>query len=183
MRAKLFFFQRVLGSLRWELFGLLCAACLAVLVSRVLWPLGREVFDTVKALQEKRLILGQSGALEHRLTQLAHERASIDSLLAILTNRPAFDEAQTVGMLYQLADSAGCKAGKVEIGEPIELNDIVEIPIQFVGEGSYAAIGKLVAGVENLTYVSRIRTMSLQKQGDGDNGAVSIDFIVIEGNR
>jgi hypothetical protein len=59
------------------------------------------------------------------------------------------------------------------------LANVKEIPVIFEGSGSYPAIGRFVALIENMEYATRIRQITL-KSGSAGQGTVSVDFIIMD---
>ncbi|MBD3314530.1 MAG: hypothetical protein GF344_01975 [Chitinivibrionales bacterium] len=159
--------------------GLWLIALLAVIWYLII-PTSCARLADIAEIRADMAVATRAETLPRELATLQDEAKRIDSLLASFENQKAFREAQVVEKVYTLADSANCNVSKVEIGEPISVGDVVEIPIMLNGLGSYESIGKLIDGVENCEYATRVRQALLNKNGK-DEGTLYLDFVVMEG--
>jgi Tfp pilus assembly protein PilO len=171
-----------IGSRRWE-------AGLSIFVLLLLWlviilvaPFAASQVRRVADLSALRSSIKKSGELDRELATTKAQTHELDSLLHAVTERKPLRETDLVGQVYALADSAGCRTGKVEILPAIVTGKGKETPVLFRGAGTYAAMGKFVDGIENMGYVTRVRQLTMSKTS-GDVGSLTLDFVVIDGEQ
>ncbi len=167
---------------RWE--ALLAAALAAGLwlAAGVLLPVSVRQWRAAGELLKHYKGLREAESIDERIAYAQKRAASLDSLVNEYEEAGQVPESDVVGKLYRLADSAGCNAAKVEVQEAVRLEAGMEVPVVFTGEGTYAAIGKLVAGVESLTQATRVRQLTVKNEGNG-RGAVVLDFVLMRSGK
>jgi Tfp pilus assembly protein PilO len=170
--------QRI-GLWRWEMLLILAIVTVAAGSYYLLYPWGRTLWVEQSKLRDKDFPQSRIDALPGAVAALEKRIVLYDSLMRVFEQRKSFNEAQVLQSVYACADSAGCSASRVEIGDPIAFDKGREIPIVFTGEGAYAAVGQFCAGIENLEYPTRLRQVTFKKTGE-DLASVTIDFVIMD---
>jgi Tfp pilus assembly protein PilO len=168
-----------IGSRRWEAgFAAFTAVCV-VFAGSVVVPVVRGGIEHIAAVKQARQSLASAGRLPRRIDEARVRAVHLDSLLHAFETRLPFLEATVVEYIYQLADSAGCIAAKVTIGNPVAAGAGVEIPFVLTGRGTYKAMGEFIEGIENMNCVTRIRQCTINRRSNTE-GDLVLDFVVIE---
>jgi Tfp pilus assembly protein PilO len=140
---------------------------------------------TVAIVKESVSVFNNQKAIRHaleyseQLVKIQKDIVILDSLLGSLKARKQSEHKNIVESLYMYADSAGLKTSKVEIGEPIQVEQHHEVAVTVKGRGPYESIGKFVETIENAHQQVRIRDMVINGAEERILAA-SIEFVIIE---
>jgi len=170
---------RRIGARRWEAFLVFVVAVSLVVLVKLIVPVGRSRLASVQQVREQLEAIAEAESFPVRIRSAETQLATLDSTLGALAARDAFDEARVVEEVYRLAERAQCSAAKVQILEPIVTESGIELPIAFEGQGTYAAIGEFIDGIENMPCATRIRHLTIKKE-EKATGTISADFVVID---
>jgi hypothetical protein len=171
-----------IGSRRWELTSGAVFIVVLVIFGSFFLPWARHQVAVIAVLQRDLSSISKADTIPQAIARAGQRIAGIESTITNGQAHKAFNEAQVVAAVYALAESTGCAAAKVLVSEPVVLEHGVEIPLQVEGSGAYAAMGKFVAGIENLAYATRIRQLTLRRNND-ESGTLSADFIIMDATR
>ena len=99
--------------------------------------------------------------------QLQHDVQVLDSLATSAVTRRKVDEGSITSMLYDRAIAAGTQGTKIALGEKKSLGASLELPLTVRGVGSYQAIGRLVASLEDIPAPLCVRQAAIAKTTSG----------------
>ncbi|MBD3390621.1 MAG: hypothetical protein GF410_01260 [Chitinivibrionales bacterium] len=170
---------------RWEALLAICVLAAIAVIAGAGYPLALREWREISRLRRDLGVIQSADALEGRIKAARARALRLDSMAAAYDRRAMHNEAGMVGALYALADSAGCSAAKVEICEPVGAGKATEVPVLFTGQGTYASIGKMVAGVESMPQATRVRQLVIRKSDGGKQGRngladVVLDFVIVK---
>ena len=178
MKSKL---QARLGMWRWEALLLVLLIAVGWAVKEAAIPMIGKLTIGLENVKRESAFIGKADSFGQELRNVKSDARMIDSLMTASHASRPFAEAVMLGTVYHLADSVGCTTGKLLIGDSVVIEGGKEVPVSYEGRGSYRALGKVIDGIENLEYSTRIRQIDM-KRLDSDSGSMSVDFVVLGGN-
>jgi len=168
-----------LSRARWLVFG---SACMPLMLG-ILWiaaiSLGREVVHGFSRVNDLRSVARAGDSIPAQLSRVRAETTLIDSLLSAASAAEAFNQSNTLSYLYAHADSSGCSAARVTMGETISTPTGTEIPFTVSGKGTYQAFGAFMESVENMRMSTRVRSVNV-RSAPGNGAEFVVDFVVME---
>ncbi len=171
--------KKLFSRYQWHMIAtVIIASCVFFAVS-VLVPNGVKQLEALKQIKKDLSLAARAEHFPYRIVRIRSNMEAIDSLLKVVEQKDRFTPAQALDLVYSLADSSECKTEKVQIDDPIPAVSGKEIPVTYIGRGTYHAIGRFVQGIENMQYATRIRQAVLRKT-EGDLGELVLDFIIME---
>ncbi len=168
-----------IGLYRWEFIGTVVLLVLFLLMWHGATPLITYQAQKTAAMVKRIRFFKIGDTLKEQSEKIKQKQSVIDSLITVSDLRQQFNEPSVLKHIYTFADSAQCTIAKVQIDEPIVIENGVEIPVLVNGSGSYASLGTLVNYVEQWNYAIRIRQLTLKK-GRKDKGELFLDFVIME---
>lgn len=169
----------LINSIRWNVILVLgCAATLALLIALIF---NGALPATKGALLIRSDLQALQGAdsLHSAITAMQARAHMLDSLIH---NRPVqiqSVDAELLKSIYHYADSAGIKVAKLDVSQKLNAGTTIEMPINFIGQAPYRSFGRFIADIENMACATRIRTITLSKNG-ATTQTLALDFIVME---
>jgi Tfp pilus assembly protein PilO len=173
MKTTLFKFPK------WQIPILLGIAIIVTIIYLVHIPATVAIVKECVAVFNNQKALKHASEYSEQLVKIQNDIVILDSLLVSLKARKQSEQKNIVESLYAYADSAGLKTSKVEIGEPIQVEQHLEVAVTVKGNGSYESIGKFVETIENADQQVRIRDMVI-KGAEERILAATIEFVKIE---
>lgn len=163
----------------WLIPLVLSVAVLVLLTYTIYVPMTMLILKEVSSLIRNQSLARNAGTFPDKLKKINNEIDLLDSCVTTIKQQCKSDKANIVESLYSFTDSAGLKATKVEIGDPLLVDNHKEIPITIKGSGTYESIGKFTECIENAHEPVKIRQLII-KESDEKLLAVSIEFVIIE---
>lgn len=153
---------------------LLCASVLCVST-----PLTVSIIKKTISLYRNNKMISCVKNYDEESRKLNADNIKLDSMLIIYREKHEHQKSNLVESLYTYADKAGIKTSKVEIGEPVRIDNHTENAINIKGQGSFAAIGKFTESIENADQSLRIRLLDINAEKD-DLLNMTMDFVIVE---
>ncbi len=170
-----------IGIYRWEIMSIILILLISLLLWYVLYPVVKYQTQGSMKISRRLNFLKTESSLPAKNEEITNKVKFLDSLIQLSQNREIFNEPVVLEKIYSFADSAQCAIEKVQIDEPLEIGDGIEIPVLVKGTGKYKGIGKFIDKIENSNYAIRIRQLTMQniKRGKVE---IFLDFVIMENN-
>ena len=160
-------------------FNLLITALCIVTVFFIHIPFGKTVYKKAKELHYQYQIKKDAVNFPIKMSRIKNEISILDSLFKTKLNIQDSIKGNFAEMIYLMADSAGFKTSKVEIGEKLPVLNYQETSVCIRGMGSYTETGKLVESIENSNKSTRIREIVL-REGEKKGLEAFVEFVIVE---
>ena len=171
-----------IGIYRWYLLPVIMILLCGFIITAVMIPVIAGQIDNTREIIRQTGFLRTAGTLAARADNLDKRLRLIDSLITASQNQVRFEESAVLQELYDLSDSSGFDVAKIQIHEPVAADAGIEIPIIINGSGRYNSIGRLISGIENTGYSTRIRQVSMTNMKKGIC-RLYLDFVIMESLR
>lgn len=160
-------------------FNLLITALCIISVFFIHIPFGKTVYEKAKDLHYQFQMKKNAVNFPIKMSRIKNEISILDSLFQTRLNTQDSTKENFAEMIYSIADSAGFKTSKVEIGEKLPVLNYHETSVCIRGMGSYTETGKLVELIENSNKSTRIREIVL---GEGEKKEMEafVGFVIVE---
>lgn len=160
-------------------FNLLIIALCIVSVFFIHIPFGKTVYEKAKDLHYQYRMKKDAVNFPIKMSRIKNEITVLDSLFQTRLNTQDSIKVNFAEMIYSIADSAGFKTSKVEIGEKLPVLNYQETSVCIRGNGSYTETGKLVELIENSNKSTRIREIVL-REGEKKELETFVEFVIVE---
>lgn len=164
--------------LRFETLALIVVAAIMIDIVQVEIPYAGKLVRQASGLYGFWALKERAKEVAKQKTEIQYEIRQLDKLIKIYESRVRTDEGAAAAMLYERADSTGIKNTKVTIGEKVADKEYNETSVTVRGSGSYIAIGRFTAALENLPTPVRIRQVTATSV-KGDGIEFIIDFVLL----
>ena len=171
----------VLGRRRWEVGGTLVLLVFLLPALYLLVPYATDEISTAWTMMRLGTPAARLPGVDEQIRRTQTELNRLIRESRVVAGRPVFSEPAVLERVYTAADSIGFDLRKVELGEGLATGKSVEIPLEFNGEGSYNAIGRLVETLENLPWTTRVRRLSIARETE-TRGSLSGELLIITGS-
>lgn len=164
--------------LRVETFALIIIALILMALVQAEVPYAEKLLQRGRGLYGFWALKERTVDVTLKKKKVQHEIRQLDSLIHIYETRVKTDEGAAAAMLYERADSTGIKNTRVTIGEKVAGKEYDETTVTVRGNGTYTAIGKFTAALENLPTPVRVRQITATAV-KGDQIEAIIDFVLL----